>query len=202
MGIDALATPGGGIREVKDGRLDASYIYPTRGDRLLQLAVNILEHKPYKNENLLESAIVTPDNAEVMLMQADEMRLQVDNLKQLHAHVDRFLARYNYQKVFLILIILVLSLLIIVLFLFYRGLSLRRRMAEETANAKLKFFTNVSHELRTPLTLITAPVEQLAADDTLTDGQRSLLGVVKRNTDILFGSSMRFSTSGRCRTER
>lgn len=118
-------------------------------------------------------------------MQADEMRLQVDNLKQLHAHVDRFLARYNYQKVFLILIILVLSLLIIVLFLFYRGLSLRRRMAEETANAKLKFFTNVSHELRTPLTLITAPVEQLAADDTLTDSQRSLLGVVKRNTDIL-----------------
>lgn len=185
VGIDALATPGGGIREVKDGRLDASYIYPTRGDRLLQLAVNILEHKPYKKENLLESAIVTPDNAEVMLMQADEMRLQVDNLKQLHAHVDRFLARYNYQKVFLILIILVLSLLIIVLFLFYRGLSLRRRMAEETANAKLKFFTNVSHELRTPLTLITAPVEQLAADDTLTDSQRSLLGVVKRNTDIL-----------------
>ena len=28
VGIDALATPGGGIREVRDGRLDASYIYP------------------------------------------------------------------------------------------------------------------------------------------------------------------------------
>ena len=58
-------------------------------------------------------------------------------------------------------------------------------MAEEAVSAKLRFFTNVSHELRTPLTLITAPVEQLTADPTLSDSQRSLLGVVKRNTDIL-----------------
>ena len=91
VGIDALATPGGGIREVKDGHLDASYIYPTRGDKLLQLAMNILEHNPYKKENLLEAAIVTPDNAEVMLMQADEMSKQNDLLKELHSHVDRFL---------------------------------------------------------------------------------------------------------------
>lgn len=185
VGIDALATPGGGIREVKDGHLDASYIYPTRGDKLLQLAMNILEHKPYQKENLLEAAIVTPDNAEVMLMQADEMSKQNDLLNELHSHVDRFLARYNYQKVFLILIILILSLFLGVLFLLYRGLVLRRRMAEEAVSAKLRFFTNVSHELRTPLTLITAPVEQLTADPTLSDSQRSLLGVVKRNTDIL-----------------
>ena len=185
VGIDALATPTGGIQEVKKGHLDATYIYPTRGDRLMQLAMNILEHKPYKKENLLEAAIVTPDNAEVMLMQADEMNKQTDLLKELHSHVDRFLARYNYQKVFLILVILILSLFLGVLFLLYRGLVLRRRMAEETINAKLKFFTNVSHELRTPLTLITAPVDQLSADPTLSDSQRSLLGVVRRNTDIL-----------------
>lgn len=185
VGIDALATPGGGIREVRDGRLDASYIYPTRGDRLLQLAMNILEHKPYKKENLLEAAIVTPDNAEVMLMQADEMGKQTDLLKQLHSHVDRFLARYNYQKMLLILVVTTLSLLLVMLFMFYRGLVMRRRMAEEAVNAKLQFFTNVSHELRTPLTLITAPVDQLSSDPTLSDSQRSLLGVVRRNADIL-----------------
>lgn len=185
VGIDALATPGGGIREVRDGRLDASYIYPTRGDKLLQLAMNILEHKPYQKENLLEAAIVTPDNAEVMLMQADEMGKQTDMLKELHSHVDRFLARYNYQKVLLILVILILSLFLGLLFLLYRGLVLRRRMAEEAVSAKLQFFTNVSHELRTPLTLITAPVEQLAADPSLSDRQRSLLDVVRRNADIL-----------------
>ena len=151
----------------------------------LQLAMNILEHKPYQKENLLEAAIVTPDNAEVMLMQADEMSKQNDLLNELHSHVDRFLARYNYQKVFLILVILILSLFLGVFFLLYRGLVLRRRMAEEAVSAKLRFFTNVSHELRTPLTLITAPVEQLTADPTLSDSQRSLLGVVKRNTDIL-----------------
>ena len=147
--------------------------------------MNILEHKPYKKDNLLEAAIVTPDNAEVMLMQADEMGKQTDMLKELHSHVDRFLARYSYQKVLLILVILILSLFLGLLFLLYRGLVLRRRMAEEAVSAKLQFFTNVSHELRTPLTLITAPVEQLAADPSLSDRQRSLLDVVRRNADIL-----------------
>lgn len=59
--------------------------------------MNILEHKPYKKDNLLKAAIVTPDNAEVMLI--DEMGKQTDMLKELHSHVDRFLARYSYQKV-------------------------------------------------------------------------------------------------------
>ncbi|MGI6224112.1 MAG: substrate-binding domain-containing protein [Prevotella sp.] len=185
VGIDALSTPQGGIRAVKDGKLDASYIYPTRGDKLLQLCMNILEGRPYQKENMLEAAIVTPNNAEVMLMQADEMSKQTEHLRQLHSQVDQFLTKYNYQKVFLILVIIILSLLLMVLFMVYRGVVMRRHMAEEAANAKLKFFTNVSHELRTPLTLITAPVEQLSADPTLSDGQRSLLSVVQRNTDIL-----------------
>ena len=48
-GIDALPGPNGGIQMVRDSLLDASYIYPTRGDQLLKLAINILEGNQYPN---------------------------------------------------------------------------------------------------------------------------------------------------------
>ena len=47
-GIDGLPGENGGIQQVRDSLLEASYIYPTHGDQLLQLALDILEGKPYK----------------------------------------------------------------------------------------------------------------------------------------------------------
>ena len=44
-GIDGLPGNDGGIKLVRDSILEASYIYPTHGDKLLQLAVDILVMK-------------------------------------------------------------------------------------------------------------------------------------------------------------
>ena len=60
-GIDGLPGQYGGIKMVRDDILDASYIYPTRGDQLLQLALDILDGKPYPKETVLTSAIVTSE---------------------------------------------------------------------------------------------------------------------------------------------
>ena len=61
-GIDGLPGEGNGIACVRDSILDASYIYPTHGDEVLQLAMNILEGKPYQKDNPLMAALVTKDN--------------------------------------------------------------------------------------------------------------------------------------------
>ena len=66
-GIDGLPGEGNGIACVRDSILDASYIYPTHGDEVLQLAINILEGKPYKKDNPLMAALVTKDNANVFI---------------------------------------------------------------------------------------------------------------------------------------
>ena len=50
VGIDALPGEGGGIELVRDGVLDASYIYPTRGDIVMQQALSILEGRPYERD--------------------------------------------------------------------------------------------------------------------------------------------------------
>ena len=58
-GIDAMPQKGGGMELVDNGTLFASYTYPTRGDEVMQLAMNILTGKKYNRENQLSSALVT-----------------------------------------------------------------------------------------------------------------------------------------------
>lgn len=58
-GIDGLTGKGGGIELVRDSLLEATYIYPTRGDQIIKLALNILKGQPYAKENMLSSALVT-----------------------------------------------------------------------------------------------------------------------------------------------
>ncbi len=56
-----------------------------------------------------------------------------------------------------------------------RNLHIQRieeRKSEELHQLRLQFFTNISHELRTPLSLITAPVEKLLANPTLSQDKR------------------------------
>lgn len=185
VGIDGLPTPDGGLHNVANHELAASYIYPTRGDLVMQLAMNILKHKPYQKENYLKAAIVTPENARAMLMQVDEMNHQRTRLIELHGKIDQYLAQYNHQQIYLLLSVIILLLLVGFFIYVYRTIMMKRRLTEETANAKLQFFTNVSHEFRTPLTLIADPVERLLDDEDITASQRSLLQVARKNVNVM-----------------
>ena len=185
VGIDALPVPGGGMENVRDGNLEASYIYPTRGDSVMQLALNILEKKPYKRDNYLKGALVTKANANVLLMQNEEMNKQTARLNALHGKVDTYLVQYNHQKMYIVLFSIILLLLIGIMVYIYRTILMKRRIEEDANKAKLQFFTNISHELRTPLTLIADPVNYIIHDDNLNSQQRSMLQIVQRNVLVL-----------------
>lgn len=185
VGIDALPVPGGGMENVRDGNLEASYIYPTRGDSVMQLSLNILEKKPYKRDNYLKGALVTKANANVLLMQNEEMNKQTARLNALHGKVDTYLVQYNHQKMYIVLFSIILLLLIGIMVYIYRTILMKRRIEEEANKAKLQFFTNISHELRTPLTLIADPVNYIIHDDNLNSQQRSMLQIVQRNVLVL-----------------
>lgn len=184
-GIDALPTSDGGIVHVQDGTFGVSCIYPTRGDLVLKLAMDILEGRDFQKENPLKAALVTRDNAYVMLMQAEEIANQNHYLDTLHGKVDTYLTQYNHQKVYLLLSAIIIVLLIIFFVMAYRAILMKRRLIEDTTNAKLVFFTNMSHEFRTPLTLIADPVERMLGDDNLTQRQRERLSLVSRNARLL-----------------
>ena len=118
-GIDGLPGEDGGIRLVRDSILDASYIYPTHGDKIIERAIDILEGKSYEKETHLMSALVTHDNARVLLMQNEEIMHQSDYLDQLHHRTDNYLQELGTQRAITWLACAFILLLLIVFVLFY-----------------------------------------------------------------------------------
>ena len=192
-GIDGLAGKNGGIQLVRDSILDATYIYPTRGDQLLQLAVDILDGKPYEKEVQLMSALVTRDNANVLLMENEEIVRQSAYIDQLHNMANGYLKKLSNQRLLTLFAIGIVALLLVVLVIIYMYHLQRAKIAQEReqmAHAQLDFYTQVSHQLRTPLTLIEGPLDRLADTPDMhqaSDETVQMLGIVRRNTAQLSG---------------
>ena len=187
-GIDGLAGENGGIRLVRDSILDATYIYPTHGDRLLSLALDILDGKPYDKEIRLMSALVTDENANVLLMQNEEIVRQSGYLDDLHNKVSEYRHQLSAQRTINWLVFglwLLLLLLAGGVWLFLRQRARIQRERTQMEREQLDFYTQVSHELRTPLTLIEGPLAQLAGTPELAQASTStasLFDIVRRNT--------------------
>ena len=166
-GIDGLPGKAGGIRLVRDSILDASYIYPTYGDRLLQLAVDILDGKDFQKEILMQSAIVTRDNANILLMQADEIMQQEARLDQLHAKADSYLQELGTQRTITWLACGITVLLVIVAVLFYLYYIGKIKMRRERV---VNTLWNLTPETEAPAAPIVTPeAEEAAAPATTAD---------------------------------
>lgn len=209
VGVDALPGEDYGLGLVNKGILDATLIYPTGGDKVIQLAMDILEGRPYQKDNILSTALVDKANARVMQLQTDHIFELDGKIERLNGQIDEYLLRYSSQRMLLYACVIILILLAALLAISHRAYWMKTRMneklsvqkrkveeqrdqlitlskhLEEATHAKLVFFTNVSHDFRTPLTLVADPVEQLLEDGGLTERQQSLLKVVHKNVTIL-----------------
>lgn len=139
-GVDGMATEGGGLELVRDGIFEASYLYPTKGDEVIALAMKILKHQPYEHDNYLSTSIITKANADLTLMEARDAERQTHNLKTLHKQVDQYLSDYNSQKVMLIGLCLFLLVCLAAAALIFRGYLIKVRLNETLAktNGELK----------------------------------------------------------------
>lgn len=139
-GVDGMATKGGGLELVRDGIFEASYLYPTKGDEVIALAMKILKHQPFERKNYLSTSIITRENAELTLMEARDAERQAHNLKALHKQVDRYLSEYNSQKVMLIGLGLFLLVCIVAAAMIFRSYVVKAKLNEKLArtNGELK----------------------------------------------------------------
>lgn len=208
IGIDAA--PNIGIQAVADSIIDATFLYPTEGHRLIQIALAILKDEPYKKETILPvSSAVDLSNADILLLQNETLKAETDKMKLLKAQIDDYWARHSSQTSLFYASIAIIILLFGVGFLLLRAywqrskhqkeLLVQNKLLEEekdkqtrlneqlqaATQSKLIFFTNVSHDLRTPLTLIAEPVAQLAGADNLTPQQRTIIKIADKNVKIL-----------------
>lgn len=188
VGIDGLPGENQGVDLVDKGVMTASYIYPTKGENIVPLAMNILQGKPYKRMNYFQSALVTAENAKLIDMQYKEIEDQTADLNTIYSSINDYMKMYRWQKIISILAVAVVLLLLIMIF--YRRKVRREKeklneQRKQMADDKIAFFTNVSHQLRTPLTLVSGPLNRLMQADNYTEEQKMLLQVVSRNVGQL-----------------
>ena len=140
-GIDGLPGENGGIRQVRDSLLDASYIYPTRGDQLLLLALDILNGKPYEKETMLTSALVTPENAEVLFLESEEVMRQSQNLEKLQKQASGYLQQLDTQRTITLMALILIALLVLAMvlsWLYHRGKVSAQRERVVVKNEELR----------------------------------------------------------------
>lgn len=195
IGIDALPGKTNGIGMVSDGILEASFVYPSGTDKVMQLAFDILSGNDYPRETILNTTIVDRSNVKVIDMYNSSIAEQERKLENLNYKLGNFSAAYKNQRVMLYLSLILVVLLILILVALFFVLRARSKMnkqlvefsrqVEEATSAKLAFFTNISHELRTPLTLISGSIDELINKTSQDDTNTELLNLAKRNTVIL-----------------
>lgn len=209
IGVDALPGKGLGVESVMEGRLDASILYPTGGDEVIQTALKILQGRAFSRTTTLETVLIEKSNAILMLRLSDEIQHQVSIIETLRREVDDYWEKHSAQTMVLYLsvaLLLILAIFLIVMFTSLsklnalnvklnrqkdtleeqRGqlLSLNQEL-EEATHAKLMFFTNVSHDFRTPLTLIADPIEHLKESVNLDEKERKLVKIAHKNVNVL-----------------
>lgn len=182
LGIDGM--PDEGIAYVQKGWLEGSYIYPTHGEKIIKLALDILTGKPFSRDNNLPSMMVTPDNAKIVAMNSIELIKQNEDLITIHDKLENYYGLYNTQHKALIASLVSIILLIVALILIWKAVKQSRNANRKMARLneeQTRFYTNASHQLKTPLTLIAGPVRELLKRKSLKNEEQGLLEIISRN---------------------
>jgi AraC-like DNA-binding protein len=143
MGIDGM--PGEGLDYVQFGHQLASYVYPTGGDRIIRLALDILTGKPYERENTLQGILVVKENAWPIAETTSELQRQMGQLVTIQDKLEDYFGLYSTQRKVLVGSFVAIFLLIVALILIWRALVQTRRTIRQrqTMNEEQTlFYTN------------------------------------------------------------
>lgn len=192
IGVDAVA--GAGLEAVEDGRINASFLYPTGGEQVIRTAMRIIQGEPVDKFIPLRTAPVDHQSARTLLLQADQLQKYKQRIEAQRSRIDGLSDRFYFLRNSLgVISLLMIGFIALSIYAFYinremrqanrKLISLNAEMKEVTAQ-KLQFFTNVSHEVRTPLTLILAPLDRLIVS-LRESPYASDLGLIQKNANRL-----------------
>lgn len=183
IGVDAV--PGAGLEAVEDGRIDASFMYPTGGEQVVRTAMQILSGAAVERFIPLRTARVDRPTARTLLLQAGQLQDYKQRIEAQRQRIDGLTGRFHFLTSSLwVITLLMLAFILLSVYVFHINRKIRQTNAtlretnrkeeeqrrklislnaeiKEVTAQKLQFFTNVSHEVRTPLTLILAPLDRL-----------------------------------------
>ena len=162
IGIDGL--PDEGIEYVKLGHQIGTYVYPTHGEEIIKLALNILTGKQYEKDNELSGMMVTPANVELIGMNGRELMRQNENMITIHEKLEEYFGLYNIQHKLLVFSFVVIGLLFIAMiisWLSYVQMKKNTRQRQMMNEEQTLFYTDASN--RRVHQMFITPEEELPA---------------------------------------
>ena len=162
LGIDGM--PGEGLEYVQFGHQVGTYVYPTHGEQVVRLALNILTGKDYERDVMLHGIMVTPENVEQTDLTARELNEQNQHLITIQDKLEEYLGFSNVLQKLLIGSGVAIVLLIVGLVLAWRAYRQMRQVVHERQamnEEQTLFYTNP--DSRTLRQVFETPKEQLPA---------------------------------------
>lgn len=162
MGVDGLTGPGNGIEAIAEGRIDASAVYATAGDMVLQTAVKILEGKPFDHKTNLSTYLIMPDAAPLLNSLSQEVDHQVETIQLLKGRVDYYWEQHNLEQALLYAMLCFVGFVIIFIIILYRQYYIKQRLNESLARqqATLTEQRDQLAQQNTQLTQLSKEVEE------------------------------------------
>ncbi len=184
LGVDGAFGKDAGLEAVADGRLYASFLYPTGGDQVIKTAMRIVKGESVSKKYILNTALIDKPTATTLLMQSNQLINYQERIEQQRQNIANILNRFSVLKHSLTTILILMTILIgFAIYIFFINQKIRKRnhqlklknteteeqkeqlialneQINEVTEQKVRFFMNVSHEVKTPLTLILNPLEK------------------------------------------
>jgi len=111
IGVDGLNTPKGGVNMVLEGFIDGTVLYPTGGDRAIQLAFDILTGETFEKNINLSTYRIEKTNARTIWLQGAQIRSQQQKIDNQVNQLDSLSFSLRRQNAFLVLAYIIIVLL-------------------------------------------------------------------------------------------
>nr|WP_319511099.1 substrate-binding domain-containing protein [uncultured Draconibacterium sp.] len=138
LGIDGLLGDDGGIEDVIDRKIDATFLYPTGGEEAIQLADKILNEQPFDRINILETVVIDNNNAKILKLQYEavaDLQGKIEDQKTILANQ---IARFKSQRSFLIVVLVLLAAIVILVIQTFRAYRIKRSANQKLEHQKLE----------------------------------------------------------------
>jgi len=138
LGIDGLLGDDGGIEDVIDGKIDATFLYPTGGAEAIQLAAKVLKKQPLDRINILETVVIDNNNAKILKLQyeaVDNLQGKIEDQKSV---LENQIARFKSQRSFLIVVLILLVAIVILVIQTFRAYQNKRAANQKLEHQKLE----------------------------------------------------------------